>query len=116
MSDESCLSNATAWPPEVLDSVAVIGAGDDVGAGIAMNFLDAGIPVTLLATGREALQRGVSLIRRGYEVQVRQRRLPAYKYAVRMAFLSTTLNYADIESADLVIEAGSLKSQILPDA
>lgn len=116
MSGKLCRSNTAAWPPRVLDRVAVIGAGEDAGAGIAMNFLDAGVPVTLLATGQEALKRGVALIRRGYEAQVRQRRLPAYKYAVRMAFLSTTLNHADIESADLVIEAGSLKSQTHTDA
>lgn len=88
-------------------SVAVIGAGRDADAGIVMKFLDAGVQVTLLATGREALRRGVALIRRSYEEQVRQRSLPAYKYAVRMAFLNTTTSYADIESADLVIDAGS---------
>ncbi|ARN19583.1 hypothetical protein A4W93_06450 [Piscinibacter gummiphilus] len=70
-----------------------------------MSFLDAGIPVTLVAHGRGALEGGVALIRRTYESQVRQRTLAEYKYAVRMAFLSTTTNDADIASADVVIES-----------
>lgn len=112
----STSGRAATWPPQDVSRVAVIGTAADAAAGIAMSFLDAGIPVTLLASGRETLKRGVALIRRDYEAQVRQRKLPAYKYAVRMAFLSTTLDYADIESADLVIEAASSAVATDPDA
>ena len=84
--------------------VAVIGAGT-MGGGISMNFLNAGIPVTILEMKQEALDRGVATIRKNYEAQVKKGKLKADKYDARMALLSTTLSYADIADADLVIEA-----------
>jgi 3-hydroxyacyl-CoA dehydrogenase len=84
--------------------VAVIGAGT-MGGGISMNFLNAGIPVTILEMKQEALDRGVATIRKNYEAQVKKGKLQADKYDARMALLSTTLSYADIADADLVIEA-----------
>ena len=85
-------------------SVAVIGAGT-MGGGIAMNFLNAGIPVKMLEMKQEALDRGVATIRKNYEAQLKKGKLKADKYEQRMALLSTTLSYDDIGSADLVIEA-----------
>jgi len=87
-----------------LDKVSVIGAGT-MGGGIAMNFLDAGRPVTILETTQEALDRGVATIRKNYEAQVRKGKLAADKYERKMSLLRTTLDYADIADADLVIEA-----------
>ena len=84
--------------------VAVVGAGT-MGGGISMNFLNAGIPVTVLETRQEALDRGVATIRKNYEAQVRKGKLKQDKYEQRMALLSTTLAYDDIKDADLVIEA-----------
>ena len=52
-------------------SVGVIGAGT-MGGGIAMNFLTAGIPVTIVETSKEALDRGVSIMRRNYEAPPRR--------------------------------------------
>ncbi|MCX2861009.1 3-hydroxyacyl-CoA dehydrogenase NAD-binding domain-containing protein [Paucibacter sp. PLA-PC-4] len=91
-------------PTRKLEKVAVIGAGT-MGGGISMNFLNAGIPVTILETKQEALDRGVATIKKNYEAQVKKGKLKEDKYQQRMALLSTTLNYADIGSADLVIEA-----------
>ena len=84
--------------------VAVIGAGT-MGGGISMNFLNAGIPVTILEMKQDALDRGVATIKKNYEAQVKKGKLKQDKYDGRMALLSTTLNYADIGDADLVIEA-----------
>jgi 3-hydroxyacyl-CoA dehydrogenase len=70
--------------------VGVIGAGT-MGGGIAMNFLNAGIPVTMLETKQEALDRGVATIRKNYEAQVKKGKLKEDKYEQRMALLSTTL-------------------------
>jgi 3-hydroxyacyl-CoA dehydrogenase len=84
--------------------VAVIGAGT-MGGGIAMNFLNAGIPVTILETRQEALDRGLATIRKNYEAQVKKGKLKQDKYEQRMALLAPTLSYADIADADLVIEA-----------
>ncbi len=91
-------------PQRKIESVAVIGAGT-MGGGITMNFLNAGIPVTMLEMKPEALERGVATIRKNYEAQVKKGKLKSDKYEQRMALLKTTLDYADIKGADLVIEA-----------
>ena len=91
-------------PQRSIAKVAVIGAGT-MGGGISMNFLNAGIPVTLLEMKQEALDRGIATIRKNYEAQVKKGKLKQDKLDARMALLSPTLNYADIADADLVIEA-----------
>jgi len=91
-------------PLRAIQSVAVIGAGT-MGGGIAMNFLNAGIPVKMLEMKQEALERGVATIKKNYEAQVAKKKLKQDKYEQRMALLSTTLEYADLKDADLVIEA-----------
>jgi len=90
--------------PRDVKKVAVIGAGT-MGGGISMNFLNAGIPVTILETKQEALDRGLATIRKNYEAQVKKGKLKADKYEQRMALLAPTLSYDDIKDADLVIEA-----------
>ena len=87
-----------------IESIAVIGAGT-MGGGIAMNFLNAGIPVKMLEMKQEALDRGLAIIRKNYESQVKKGKLKQDKYEQRMGLLSTTLNYDDLSQADMVIEA-----------
>ena len=87
-----------------IESVAVIGAGT-MGGGIAMNFLNAGLPVMMLEMKQEALDRGVATIRKNYESQLKKGKLKADQYEQRMALLKTTLSYEALGSADLVIEA-----------
>ena len=87
-----------------INSIAVIGAGT-MGGGIAMNFLNAGIPVKMLEMKQEALDRGIATIRKNYEAQVTKGKLKQDKYDQRMALLSTTLSYDDLTGTDLVIEA-----------
>jgi 3-hydroxyacyl-CoA dehydrogenase len=70
-----------------------------------MNFLNAGIPVRILEMKQEALDRGIATIRKNYESQVKRGKLTPEKYEQRMALLSTTLDYADLKDADMVIEA-----------
>jgi 3-hydroxyacyl-CoA dehydrogenase len=91
-------------PQREIKSVAVIGAGT-MGGGISMNFLNAGIPVTILEMKQDALDRGVATIRKNYEAQVKKGKLKADKYDQRMSLLKTTLKYEDLKHADLVIEA-----------
>ena len=91
-------------PVRKVEKVAVIGAGT-MGGGISMNFLNAGIPVTILETKQDALDRGLATIRRNYEAQVRKGKLTQDKVEQRMALLKPTLSYDDIADADLVIEA-----------
>jgi len=87
-----------------IQSIAVIGAGT-MGGGIAMNFLNAGMPVKLLEMKQDALDRGIATIRKNYEAQVKKGKLKQDKYEQRMSLLSTTLSYDDLKSADMVIEA-----------
>ena len=91
-------------PQRPIAQVGVIGAGT-MGGGIAMNFLNAGIPVTMLEMRQDALDRGVATIRKNYESQVKRGKLKADKFEQRMALLSTTLSYDALKSADLIIEA-----------
>ena len=91
-------------PKRDIKKVGVIGAGT-MGGGISMNFLNAGIPVTILETKQEALDRGIATIQKNYEAQVKKGKLKEDKYQQRMALLSTTLNYDDLKDCDLIIEA-----------
>ena len=87
-----------------INSVAIIGAGT-MGGGIAMNFLNAGIPVKMLEMKQEALDRGLATIAKNYESKVKKGKLKQDKYEQRMSLLSTTLSYDDLSDADMVIEA-----------
>ncbi|NBS08416.1 MAG: 3-hydroxyacyl-CoA dehydrogenase [Betaproteobacteria bacterium] len=91
-------------PVREIKSVAVIGAGT-MGGGISMNFLNAGIPVKMLEMKQDALDRGLAIIEKNYQAQVKKGKLKEDKLKQRMGLLSTTLSYDEIRDADLVIEA-----------
>src|SRR5882757_1610581 len=91
-------------PTRNIASVAVIGAGT-MGGGITMNFLNAGIPVTLLEVNAAALEKGVATIRRNYESSAKKGKLSAADLERRMGLLKTTVAYSDLRDADLIIEA-----------
>ncbi|WP_411269193.1 3-hydroxyacyl-CoA dehydrogenase NAD-binding domain-containing protein [Sphingobium sp. SCG-1] len=84
--------------------VGVIGAGT-MGGGISMNFLSAGIPVTLIETSQEALDRGVGIIRKNYENSAKRGRLTDAEVEKCMALITPSINIADLADVDLVIEA-----------
>ena len=90
--------------PRSIASAGIIGAGT-MGGGIAMCFANAGIPVTVIDTTQEALDRGLAVIDRNYESMVKRGRLAAPDKARRMALISSSLDYAALASTDLVIEA-----------
>jgi 3-hydroxyacyl-CoA dehydrogenase len=91
-------------PTRRIERVAVIGAGT-MGTGIAMNFLTAGIPVTLLEMSQAALDKGVGAVRKTYEAAAGKGRLAPAGFERNMSLLRPTLSYDDIAGADLVIEA-----------
>jgi 3-hydroxyacyl-CoA dehydrogenase len=91
-------------PTRAIASAAVVGAGT-MGAGIAMNFANAGIPVTLLETGQEALDKGLATIRKNYESTLKKGKLTQDGLDRRMALVKGTLDDAGIAQADIVIEA-----------
>ncbi|MEI9986398.1 MAG: 3-hydroxyacyl-CoA dehydrogenase NAD-binding domain-containing protein [Aliidongia sp.] len=91
--------------PEIpVHTVGVIGAGT-MGGGISMNFLSAGIPVTIVETKQEALDRGIATIRKNYENTAKKGRLTMEDVEKRMALLTGSLDMADLGQADLIIEA-----------
>jgi 3-hydroxyacyl-CoA dehydrogenase len=85
-------------------SGGVIGAGT-MGGGIAMCFANAGMPVTVIDTTQEALDRGFGVIDRNYASMVKRGRLTADEHAKRMALIRGSLDYADLAGADVIIEA-----------
>jgi 3-hydroxyacyl-CoA dehydrogenase len=87
-----------------IKKVGVIGAGT-MGSGISVNFLNANIPVVMLEMKQEALDRGVSAIRKIYEGRVAKGKLTKDKLDARMGLLKPTLSYDDLKDVDLVIEA-----------
>ena len=91
-------------PARKIAKVGVIGAGT-MGGGITMNFLNAGIPVTMLEMKQEALDRGIATIRKNYENSMKKGKLTQEKLDQRMGLLIGTLSYDDFRDADLIIEA-----------
>jgi 3-hydroxyacyl-CoA dehydrogenase len=87
-----------------IKKVGVIGAGT-MGGGIAMNFLNAGLPVTIVEAKPEALDRGVGVVRRNYENTAKKGRLKPEDVETRMGLLSPTLEFDQLADCDLVIEA-----------
>jgi 3-hydroxyacyl-CoA dehydrogenase len=84
--------------------VGVIGAGT-MGGGITMSLINAGLPVVLLETKQDALDRGLATIRRNYQGALRKGKLTEETLAQRLALITPTLDYAAFHDADLVIEA-----------
>jgi len=91
-------------PLRTIASVGVIGAGT-MGGGIAMNFLNAGLPVTIVEAQAANLDRGVATIRRNYENTAAKGRMTTAQVEERMALLTPTLSIDDLGTVDLVIEA-----------
>ena len=91
-------------PSRRIAKVGVIGAGT-MGGGISMNFLSAGIPVTIVETSKEGLDRGVSIMRRNYTNTAEKGRMTLAEVEERMGRLSPTLDFDALADVDLVIEA-----------
>jgi 3-hydroxyacyl-CoA dehydrogenase len=87
-----------------IKKVGVIGAGT-MGGGIAMNFANVGIPVSLLEVNEEGLNRGLGIIRKNYEATAKKGRLTAAQVEERVGLIKGTLSYDDLKDADLIIEA-----------
>ena len=91
--------------PQVdVQKVGIIGAGT-MGGGIAMNFANIGLPVTLVETSQEALDRGLGVMRSNYERTASRGRISAEDVETRMGLVSGTLAMEDLGDVDLVIEA-----------
>jgi 3-hydroxyacyl-CoA dehydrogenase len=90
--------------PRPIRKVGVIGAGT-MGGGISMNFLSAGIPVTIIEMSQEALDRGTGVMRRNYEGSAAKGKLTSEQVERAMGYLQPTLDFAALADCDLIIEA-----------
>jgi 3-hydroxyacyl-CoA dehydrogenase len=91
-------------PTLPIKKVGVIGAGT-MGGGIAMNFANVGIPVTIIEMKQEALDRGLGVIRKNYETTAQRGRIKMEDVEKRMSLLTGSLDMNAIADCDLVIEA-----------
>lgn len=91
-------------PTIPVNKVGIIGAGT-MGGGIAMNFLNVGLPVTIVETKQEALDRGIATIRKNYENSAKKGRFTMEEVEKRMGLLTGSLDMNDLADCDLVIEA-----------
>jgi 3-hydroxyacyl-CoA dehydrogenase len=90
--------------PRAIARVGIIGAGT-MGGGIAMNFLTAGLPVTMIEREQEPLDRGVGMMRKNYERSAKRGRFTADQVEAAMGRLTPSLDLADLADCDLIIEA-----------
>jgi 3-hydroxyacyl-CoA dehydrogenase len=91
-------------PTLPIKTVGIIGAGT-MGGGISMNFLSAGIPVTLVEMKPEALARGIGTIRKNYEATAKKGRLTTEDVEARMGRLTGAMDLSALAECDLIIEA-----------
>ena len=91
-------------PTRRIGRVGIIGAGT-MGGGIAMNFLSAGIPVTIVEQAQAALDRGTGTIAKNYAASVRRGRIRAEDAEKANALLTPSLEFGDLADCDLIIEA-----------
>src|SRR6266852_2628879 len=91
-------------PTAEIRKAAVIGAGT-MGGGIAMNFANAGIPVTVVEVARDALDRGLGVVRKNYEATAAKGRISKDDVEKRMGLIQGTTDFNAVADADLIIEA-----------
>ncbi|MGE3397271.1 MAG: 3-hydroxyacyl-CoA dehydrogenase NAD-binding domain-containing protein [Sphingomonas sp.] len=90
--------------PREIRKVGVIGAGT-MGGGISMNFLSAGIPVTIVEMAQDALDRGTGVMRKNYEATAAKGRMTAEQVEGAMGLLNPSLDLGALADCDLIIEA-----------
>jgi 3-hydroxyacyl-CoA dehydrogenase len=91
-------------PVKQIRKAAVLGAGT-MGGGIAMNFANVGIPVTIVEAEQKALDRGLGVVRKNYEISAARSGMSAADIDKRMALIKGSLSVDDVADADIVIEA-----------
>ena len=102
--ERAAVRGAGGAPARPVERAAVIGCGT-MGGGIAMNFAIAGIPVTVLETGEEALERGVGVMRGNFERSEKSGRIPPGGAERCMGLITPTTDYDALDGADFTVEA-----------
>jgi 3-hydroxyacyl-CoA dehydrogenase len=94
----------TDTPTRDIKKAAVIGAGT-MGGGIAMNFANVGIPVVVVEATQEALDRGLTIVRKNYEATAERGRITLADVEKRMGLIQGTRNFGAVKDADIIVEA-----------
>ncbi len=105
---------AADTPAKEIKKAAVIGAGT-MGGGIAMNFANAGIPVTVVEVAKDALDRGLGIVRKNYEATASRGRLTQADVEKRMGLITGSVDFKAAADADIVIEAVFEEMEIKKD-
>ncbi len=87
-----------------IESAGILGAGT-MGGGIAMNFANVGIPVTVVERDQESLDRGLGVVRKNYERSASRGSIPAEAVEERMALITGSVDRQDFATADIIVEA-----------
>ena len=87
-----------------INSAAVIGCGT-MGGGIAMNFANVGIPVTVIENSQDSLDKGMNIIEKNYSNTVSKGRMTQNEFKKRMSLISGSSKLDSISNADVVVEA-----------
>src|SRR5207253_8418019 len=85
-------------PAKDIKKTAVIGAGT-MGGGIAMNFANVGIPVTVVEVAKDALDRGLGIVRKNYEATASRGWLTAADVEKRMGLITGTTDWNAVKDA-----------------
>ncbi len=91
-------------PQLSIESCGVLGAGT-MGGGIAMNFANVGIPVTIVERDQESLDRGLAVVRKNYERSASRGSISSDDVEARMGLITGSLDRGDFAPCDIVIEA-----------
>ena len=91
-------------PLRTIERVGIIGAGT-MGGGISMNFASVGLPVTIVETKPEALDRGLATIRKNYQRSADRGRFPQEEVDICMGCYAPALDLGALADCDLIIEA-----------
>jgi 3-hydroxyacyl-CoA dehydrogenase len=91
-------------PTREIKRAAVVGAGT-MGGGITMTYANAGIPVLLKDVDDAALQRGMAMIRKNYEITMSKGKMTADQLEKTLALITPTTSYDGFDQADIVVEA-----------
>ena len=87
-----------------INEVGIIGAGT-MGGGIAMNFANADIPVTIVEQNQERLDKGIGIIRKNYENTASKGRISIEDVEKRMSLINGDVSINSLSEKDLIIEA-----------
>ncbi|SIO49026.1 3-hydroxyacyl-CoA dehydrogenase [Burkholderia sp. GAS332] len=97
-----------------IEHVGVIGA-ETTGPGIAMNFLNVGIPVTMIDTDQMALRKGCAAIQRSYEIAAKMGQLTQQEINRRINLLNTSTKLDSVSGCELIIDAVSERLDVKVD-